>query len=41
VMPYFGRLFDQHRYSTAFLIATAIPVAGYAGWLYLRRESVM
>ncbi len=35
VMPYFGRLFDQHRYSTAFWIATAIPVAGYGLWITL------
>jgi ACS family hexuronate transporter-like MFS transporter len=38
-MPLFGRLFDQHRYSAAFLIATAIPIAGYLGWLCLRRGS--
>jgi len=32
IMPFFGRLFDQHRYSPAFVIAAAIPVAGYLGW---------
>jgi len=32
-MPLFGHLFDLHRYSAAFWIATAIPVAGYLGWL--------
>jgi MFS transporter, ACS family, aldohexuronate transporter len=36
MMPLFGRLFDQRRYSTAFLIAALIPVAGYLGWLALR-----
>jgi len=35
MMPFFGRLFDQHRYQPAFLIVTAIPVLGYAGWMYL------
>jgi ACS family hexuronate transporter-like MFS transporter len=34
-MPLFGRLFDQHRYHDAFLIAGLSPVAGYAGWLWL------
>ena len=40
-MPLFGHLFDVHRYSTAFWIATAIPLAGYLGWLALssRRDS--
>ena len=38
VMPYFGRLFDLHAYSTAFWIAAAIPVLGYFGWLVLSRE---
>jgi len=40
VMPLFGRLFDLHRYPDAFWIATAIPIAGYAGWrcLSLRAE---
>ena len=33
-MPLFGRLFDQHRYQDAFLIAGLFPVAGYAGWLW-------
>jgi ACS family hexuronate transporter-like MFS transporter len=35
VMPLFGRLFDLHRYPAAFWIATAIPIAGYAGWRWL------
>ena len=34
-MPLFGHLFDLHRYSAAFWIATAIPLAGYLGWLAL------
>ena len=34
-MPLFGHLFDVHRYSAAFWIATAIPLAGYLGWLAL------
>jgi ACS family hexuronate transporter-like MFS transporter len=34
-MPFFGRLFDQHRYGAAFWIATAIPVMGCAGWFLL------
>jgi ACS family hexuronate transporter-like MFS transporter len=37
-MPLFGRLFDQHRYAEAFWIVTAVPVAGWAGWLTLRRR---
>jgi ACS family hexuronate transporter-like MFS transporter len=37
VMPVFGRLFDQRRYDAAFLLAAAIPLVGYAGWLYLSR----
>jgi ACS family hexuronate transporter-like MFS transporter len=38
VMPYFGRLFDLHAYSTAFWIAASIPVAGFFGWLVLSKE---
>jgi ACS family hexuronate transporter-like MFS transporter len=34
-MPLFGKLFDLHRYDEAFWIATAIPVAGFAGWRWL------
>jgi ACS family hexuronate transporter-like MFS transporter len=37
-MPVFGRLFDQRRYDAAFLLAAAIPLAGYAGWLALTRK---
>ena len=35
LMPLFGRLFDQRNFSTAFLIATAVPIAGYLGWRWL------
>ncbi len=35
VMPIFGRLFDQHRFDAAFVIAALFPVAGYFGWLAL------
>jgi ACS family hexuronate transporter-like MFS transporter len=34
-MPYFGRLFDLHRYPEAFRIAAAVPVLGYLGWRLL------
>jgi ACS family hexuronate transporter-like MFS transporter len=37
IMPYFGRLFDQHRYGGAFWIAAGIPIAGYFGWIWLSR----
>jgi len=33
-----GRLFDEHSYSTAFVLATALPVAGYVFWLVLDRQ---
>jgi ACS family hexuronate transporter-like MFS transporter len=39
-MPYFGRLFDLHRYSAAFAIAAGVPVVGYAGWQVLRSRPV-
>lgn len=38
VMPYVGRLFDQHRYDTAFVLATCFPVVGFAAWWALSRE---
>ena len=38
LMPWCGRLFDQRRYSLAFWIVTAIPVAGYLLWLVLNRS---
>jgi len=31
-MPVFGRLFDQHAYSNAFLLAAACPVAAFLVW---------
>lgn len=31
-MPLFGRLFDQHHYQQAFLIAALFPIAGFLGW---------
>lgn len=40
MMPYFGRLFDQRNFTEAFLIAAAVPIAGYAGWLWLSRTGV-
>jgi ACS family hexuronate transporter-like MFS transporter len=35
LMPLFGRLFDNHQYTAAFAVATAIPLAGYVGWVIL------
>ncbi len=35
MMPWFGRLFDQSAYGTAFQMAAAFPVAGYALWRVL------
>jgi len=32
--PVFGRLFDQHRYEAAFLLAAIFPVMGY--WIWIR-----
>lgn len=32
--PLFGRLFDQHRYDAAFLLAALFPVMGY--WIWAR-----
>jgi ACS family hexuronate transporter-like MFS transporter len=37
MMPFFGRLFDQRRFDEAFLIAAAVPMVGYVGWLWLSR----
>ena len=36
-MPLFGRMFDRHEYATAFWIATAVPVLGWAGWMALSK----
>lgn len=38
LMPFLGRLFDQHNYTLAFQLATAIPVAGYFAWLFTSRK---
>ncbi|MEK7407023.1 MAG: MFS transporter [Acidobacteriota bacterium] len=38
-MPVFGRLFDLGRWDAAFLLAAALPVAGYAIWLGINRGS--
>jgi ACS family hexuronate transporter-like MFS transporter len=35
VMPWFGRLFDQRAYDSAFWIAAAFPVLGTVSWLAL------
>jgi ACS family hexuronate transporter-like MFS transporter len=37
IMPWFGRLFDQSAYATAFRIATLFPIGGYLIWLALTR----
>lgn len=39
VMPYFGRLFDQHNYSAAFVLAALFPVAGTVLWWALHAGS--
>lgn len=36
-MPVFGRLFDLQRYSEAFWLAAAVPLAGYAGWRMINK----
>lgn len=38
VMPGIGRLFDTKDYSTAFLAAALVPVAGYTIWYLLNLE---
>ncbi len=38
VMPLLGRLIDQHRWDTAFLLAAVLPVAGYMFWLAANRR---
>jgi ACS family hexuronate transporter-like MFS transporter len=39
-MPGIGRLFDQHRYETAFLISALLPVPGLLLWLWVNRHEV-
>jgi ACS family hexuronate transporter-like MFS transporter len=34
-MPFFGRMFDQGRYTTAFAAAAGAPVLGFLAWLVL------
>jgi MFS transporter, ACS family, aldohexuronate transporter len=34
-MPYFGRLFDLHRFPEAFATAAGVPILGYFGWCLL------
>jgi MFS transporter, ACS family, hexuronate transporter len=36
-MPIFGRMFDRHDFATPYWIATAVIMAGYAGWWVLSR----
>jgi ACS family hexuronate transporter-like MFS transporter len=38
-MPFFGRMFDQHRYNVAFAAAAAAPVVGLLAWWVLNRSS--
>jgi hypothetical protein len=38
LMPLFGRLFDQRRYDLAFMLAAAVPVVGWAGWMWFNRK---
>jgi MFS transporter, ACS family, hexuronate transporter len=40
VMPLFGRLFDQHQYSQAFLLAALFPVAGCVLWWTLNARDL-
>jgi len=39
VLPGVGRLFDLHRYNTAFVIAALFPIAGYVAWRELSRRT--
>ncbi len=38
VMPYAGRLFDQHRYNESFALAASLPVLGCVAWFLLKRR---
>lgn len=38
IMPYAGRLFDQHRYDESFALAASLPVVGYVAWLLLKKR---
>ena len=37
VMPWFGRMMDQHRFAEAFGLATLLPVLGFCVWLWVNR----
>jgi ACS family hexuronate transporter-like MFS transporter len=37
-MPWFGRLMDRRAWDSAFLLAAAIPSAGFLLWLWLNRR---
>ena len=39
-MPGMGRLFDQQRYETAFLISALLPIPGLLFWLWVNRREV-
>jgi ACS family hexuronate transporter-like MFS transporter len=38
LMPTFGRLFDQRRWEEAFLLATLVPLLGFALWWWANRD---
>lgn len=38
-MPFFGRMFDQSRDTTAFAVAAGAPLAGFVAWWVLSRPS--
>jgi predicted MFS family arabinose efflux permease len=39
-MPGMGRLFDQQRYETAFVISALLPVPGLLFWLWVNRREI-
>ena len=39
-LPGIGRLFDQHRYETAFVISALLPIPGLLLWLWVNRHEV-
>lgn len=36
-MPYFGRMIDQRHFDQAFLLATVVPLSGFAFWMWVNR----
>jgi ACS family hexuronate transporter-like MFS transporter len=36
-MPFFGRLFDRHRYDMAFAVAACAPLVGFVFWWMLNK----